>query len=275
MQPLLDKIKYKLQGVRLTADLRHTKTLCMFIGYPRSGHSVIGAMLDAHPHAVISHELDIIEKLKTGFSMKQIAAMIIENAAMFAQNGRKWSNYDYTIPDQWQGNYQQIKVIGDKKGGRTARHFHENPALSNLLAQRSPWPVKMIHVTRNPFDNIITRAYGGNETQGTITPERIHQEMDRHFQQAGAILQLKHKNMFAILDIRHEDLISSPETTLQAICAFLDLEASADYLKDCASLVFKKPHKTRQRYPLSEELIQTINQKMAPYPFFTGYTYND
>ena len=25
------------------------KTYCMFLGYPRSGHSLIGALLDAHP----------------------------------------------------------------------------------------------------------------------------------------------------------------------------------------------------------------------------------
>ncbi|MBV6654043.1 MAG: hypothetical protein KI786_09830, partial [Mameliella sp.] len=31
-----------------------------FIGYPRSGHSILGALLDAHPQVALSHELDAL-----------------------------------------------------------------------------------------------------------------------------------------------------------------------------------------------------------------------
>ena len=39
---------------------------CMFVGYPRSGHSLVGAMFDAHPDIVIAHELDALRYLKAG-----------------------------------------------------------------------------------------------------------------------------------------------------------------------------------------------------------------
>jgi hypothetical protein len=34
---------------------------CLFIGYPRSGHSLIGSLIDAHPHAALGHELDLLK----------------------------------------------------------------------------------------------------------------------------------------------------------------------------------------------------------------------
>jgi phage terminase large subunit-like protein len=33
---------------------------CIFIGYPRSGHSLVGSLLNAHPEVIISHELDVL-----------------------------------------------------------------------------------------------------------------------------------------------------------------------------------------------------------------------
>ena len=50
------------------------------------------------------------------------------------------------------------KVIGDKKGGSTS-NFLKDPDKMNILeeiGQVVQVPIKFIHVTRNPFDNIAT-----------------------------------------------------------------------------------------------------------------------
>ena len=50
------------------------------------------------------------------------------------------------------------QVIGDKMGGVTSRTI-ANPDNENILEQLSEVvkvPIKFIHVTRNPFDNIAT-----------------------------------------------------------------------------------------------------------------------
>ena len=39
---------------------------CMFVGYPRSGHSLVGTLLDAHPDIVIAHELDALRHIRAG-----------------------------------------------------------------------------------------------------------------------------------------------------------------------------------------------------------------
>ena len=36
-------------------------SFCLFCGYRRSGHSAIGSVIDAHPDALISHELKALK----------------------------------------------------------------------------------------------------------------------------------------------------------------------------------------------------------------------
>ena len=36
----------------------------VFIGYPRSGHSLIGSLLDAHPEVIVSDEYNVVENWK-------------------------------------------------------------------------------------------------------------------------------------------------------------------------------------------------------------------
>ena len=41
------------------------KFYVFFVGVARSGHSIVGAVLDSHPHIVISHELNVFRNLLT------------------------------------------------------------------------------------------------------------------------------------------------------------------------------------------------------------------
>ena len=44
----------------------------MFIGYPRSGHTLVATFLDAHQDAIIGHELDALKYIEANFSKEQI-----------------------------------------------------------------------------------------------------------------------------------------------------------------------------------------------------------
>ena len=41
-----------------------------FAGYPRSGHSMIGSVMDAHPNMVIAHEYFLLRKCSKMWNMK-------------------------------------------------------------------------------------------------------------------------------------------------------------------------------------------------------------
>src|SRR3989344_1389974 len=40
-----------------TPDFSSVRTFILFVGYPRSGHSLIGSIMDAHPNIIIAHEV--------------------------------------------------------------------------------------------------------------------------------------------------------------------------------------------------------------------------
>ncbi len=272
---IINKIRYSIQYARKRKFFEQANCFCMFSGYPRSGHSLVGAVMDAHPQMIISHELDVIEMMHRGFSYRQICAMIMENSHRFAMEGRIWSNYKYDIPGQWQGKARNLKVIGDKKGGRTSLLLSQNFKLVERLKEFIPINLKFIHVVRNPFDNIVTRAMQGNYVRKEITAEGVKKQIPRHFEQADTNFRLIRESGCRVLTIRHENMISNPSHTMIEICNFLDVEAPADWLEACSSIVFAKPHLTRKLYNYPPEQVEEIMKRMESFPFFEGYNLID
>jgi len=106
--------------VRHRRDFESVRRFVMFAGYPRSGHSIVGACLDAHRHAVIAHELDAAHIVLAGRSRSELFARALERAREFERGGSRGA-YDYRVPHQWQGRLQELRVIGDKRGGGLTR----------------------------------------------------------------------------------------------------------------------------------------------------------
>src|SRR4051812_7341147 len=97
--------KSYIGSLRRRSAFSGVKTFCMFLGYPRSGHSLVGSLLDAHPNMVIAHELDVLKFVRAGFSCEQIFYLLLENSENYAKAGRKYSGYSYAVPNQWQGRF--------------------------------------------------------------------------------------------------------------------------------------------------------------------------
>ena len=127
---------------------------CMFVGYPRSGHTLIGSLLNAHPEMVIAHELDALAHVQAGFSRGQIFALLLDRDCAYNEAGRSSQGYTYDVPGQWQGRFEKLRVIGDKKGGRSSMRLRANPDLLGQVRRVIGLPMRIIHEVRNPFDNI-------------------------------------------------------------------------------------------------------------------------
>ena len=98
----------------LREELSGVRTFCQFVGYPRSGHSLIGALLDAHPRAAIAHELNALDFLREDFTRDEILALVLENLRQWGAAGRQWQGYSYEVPGGWQGRFERLEVAGDK-----------------------------------------------------------------------------------------------------------------------------------------------------------------
>ncbi len=127
-----------LFGLKNEAYFCDVETFCMFIGHGRSGHSIIGALLDAHPNVILSDETDILKYLSAGYNRKQIFYVLLKQSKKHAYHkrrkmGRDGMMYSYWVPNQFQGQHKKLQVIGDSKAGVSARKFSEKPALLDHL----------------------------------------------------------------------------------------------------------------------------------------------
>src|SRR5687767_7508658 len=52
-------------------QLARVSSYVFFVGYPRSGHSLVGSLLDAHPDMAIAHEMDALRFVR-GYSRNQL-----------------------------------------------------------------------------------------------------------------------------------------------------------------------------------------------------------
>lgn len=237
---------------------------CFFLGYPRSGHSLVGAALDAHPNMVIAHELDAFRMVSYGFDRRQIFTMLIENSSLMHRYGRIWREFSYAIPDQWQGRFQKLKVIGDKRGGQTAFQITNNPELLDRGLDLFEVDAKFIHVLRNPYDTISSISRKDTNT--------LDEAIRLFFRLCKTIADIeKRVGSDKVKTIYLEDYIARPQTELAGLCDYLGLTADQKYLDDCATIVFHSPRKSRSTVNWPNEKIIEVQKRAKAFSFLDRY----
>ena len=264
-----DDFQYYFNQLLTNEDVfKSVEKYCMFIGYTRSGHSLVGSLLDAHPNIIIGHELNALKLFEQGVSYQKIYYLLLQNSQRKANAGRQETGYSYEVKDQWQGKFKTLKVIGDKRGSATNFVIRNNPEILDTLPDKINVPIKFIHVVRNPYDNITTM----------ISRKKADLEygIESYFTKCKTVAYLKTRiDESEILDIRHESLIEDPKAVLRQLCNFLEVEIDPKYLDDCANIVFKSPKKTRFNYKWDEQSIELVRSKIEQYDFLQGYSYDD
>jgi len=250
------------------------KTYCLFIGHARSGHSIVGALLDAHPNALIADEADALRYFAAGFSWDQVCYLLLSRSRRILvrkkrqRKGREGKIYSYFVPNQWQGRFDKLHVIGDTKAGRSTTRIGKDPAILQRLQDALPNAnLRILHVVRNPYDNIATISIRGGKS--------VERACSQYFRHCEIIKDLRNRIDINILFvIRHEDIIDQPEISLSEMCRFLGLEVPPDYLSACASILFKSPSKSRHKIQWSSELIDSVQSKINEFDFLEGYSYD-
>jgi hypothetical protein len=276
--PILGATVQEIRALRGEARARlpeHRQTFaelrayCMFIGYPRSGHSLVGSLLDAHPEVIIGHELNALKFLAVSeFSAQELFWLLLENSRLFALCGRQWGDYRYGVPGQWQGTYRHLHVIGDKKGAGSTQLLAARPELLDRLRQTVKLPLRIVHITRNPYDNIATVARKDTGHLGKAVQFYLSLcEANR------AIAAQLHPA--EILHLRHEDAISDPRALLRKLCRFLGVSADTEYLDACAGVVKEKPSRPREKSEWTGQMRGRIDAAIGEFDFLRGYSFED
>ena len=281
--------------------VNEVEMMLIFIGYPRSGHTLIGSLLDAHPNIVIANEYDILSSwanYTTRHRNKQyLFEQLYTNSYVEAHEGDRSTKdcvpktkYKYLIPNQWQGKFDgKIKIIGDKKGGKTTSLFRRSQKYWTILEeilQEVKIPIKFIHVVRNPFDNIATmllrRQFGNNlnwkkvfETPIHLPKETFIRHINYRMKLAMTNAQLIQRFHGRVHTLRNEDMIRNPEIELRKVCRFLDIECSTKYIIDCISIVNSKISKSRNGIVWDKEVKNILVKYIKQIPFYSGYTFDE
>ncbi|VAX25424.1 hypothetical protein MNBD_NITROSPINAE02-1151 [hydrothermal vent metagenome] len=251
----------------------NVKTYVMFLGYSRSGHSLIGALLDAHPDIVIAHELDTLKYITARYRKRQIYNLLLKNSQSFARNGQRTKHFSYEVPNQWQGKFNTIQVIGDKQGEGSTLRLQARPGLLGSLQKIIDDDKKLIHVARNPYDNISTIS---KKTKRHGRSLNLRESVDYYFSLCKTVADTKSRiESSRFYELRHESFIDDPKTILNDLCIFVGVSATDDYLSDCAGIVYKSPNKSRRKSPWNQELIDLVRDRMKEFPFLKGYSYED
>jgi hypothetical protein len=289
MERLFQKILAKLKfiyvyvksfvvGFICRRRFRSIEKFVLFTGYARSGHSIIAALLDAHPDIVMGMEWGVLSHLRFGYGRLQIFSSITRNTKLFRKRrGNVWTGYSYRVDGLWQGEYRVIKVIGDKLGGQTSLMINQSPDLIEKLRRKIGIPLAFIHVIRNPFDTITTLVLRSFE-QKKITRAPVDMDLlpfiNGYFRRVETISALKENKNIKMIDIYHEDFIKNPRKILKDLLSFLEVEIFEEYIEKCSKIVYKEPHKSRLDVEWPEELVKFVQKYINRYTFLNRYTFH-
>jgi len=264
----LDYVESAIMGRRVRDQFDHLEMYVEFIGYPRSGHSLIAALLDAHPNMIWANELGALLYVHAGFSRHQILNLILRNSVASARSARAWEGYNFPVPQQWQGRSSQIHVVGDKQSEGTTLRLQARPFLLERLRQTMKVPVKFIHVIRHPLDNITTMF------QRAPQPQCLMQVVNYYFQLCQDVRAIRAQvNEDDWLDIHHEAFVAAPSAWLVRLAHWMGQSAPADWVADCAAIVRRAPHCTRDQANWSDALRAQVAMRAAEFAWLRDYEF--
>jgi hypothetical protein len=249
--------------------LNEPQCFVAFIAHANTGHSLVGQLLNAHPHIVISHELNALALVQGGIRRRPLFARIIARSRYFKSIGHRWYKYDYTVPGAWQGRRKRLVAIGDKKGGRTAQLLLANANLLDALTATVGIPLRLIQVHRNPFDSIATNAIKRHPDRHDDV-SHLGQCVKNYLRVLPVIDEMRRR--YPVFSLGLEELIARPAATLEALAAFIGVASPPQWVAACQSRLFESAKQTRRDVTWTADLKEVVGAAIRQYDWLNGYT---
>ena len=272
-----------------------------FVGYGRSGHSIIASMMDAHPNMVIANEFYLFDKwarqVKSVRDKVKLFNELYRNSYKSAHAKDGWrtaqkdqKGYTLELAGAWQGKYERLQVIGDKAAGDTAIKGHQSPGKFKKmyleLQSTVQVPIQVIHIVRNPYDMIATVALynASNKREVKVKASKEHRFNRQNylrnaaksiFAKADGVMQIMNTCHPKLLEIHSEEFILDPKEVIQQICHFLEVECTEEYLQKCYEKTFRKLSRSRDLVEWPPDLVAAVQREIEQYRFFQMYSFDD
>lgn len=118
-------------------------TLLLFVGYPRSRHTLLASLLDAHPHMVLANEKNLFYRLKRGeeYERKEMFDMLVKSSKGFLEHGGKGmvlngtlenaSHFGFWMEGYWQGTYDKYIKVSRKEKSLNRKQYLKKCSSTN------------------------------------------------------------------------------------------------------------------------------------------------
>ncbi len=292
------------------ASVAPVLSLVLFVGYPRSSHSLVGAILDAHPRMLVAHELNLVARADSLRSREQLLKRIFKADQGDAATGRQQSGYSYAIPGAWQGRWEPpLLVVGDKKGhGTTASLQLDWPGSLRRMAHLQSLvggALRFFHVLRNCYDNIATmifyetlhyssawqhmRANGSATREPTPWRADFDRVVDEYVATAEAnmrfeqhLLQCERGEPTAapcvpqarMLHVDGAELLRAPTATMRAWCEFVGVPFRSEWADAAAKILFREPYASRNLLRWPAAAVQRVETRLGVFEPFAQLVRN-
>ena len=282
----------------LTEDeIKDVEMFLFFIGYGRSGHSIVASIMDAHPNVVIANEYYLFNKLDSRRRLQTKLGLfneLYQNSYTSALNG--WRSpvntskgYNLHLNRTWQGQFHKLQVIGDKTAGATAMLYNQSTTRFRKVYRRLKGivgvPFRVVHVVRNPYDMIATVAL---YHASSIPDVKVNASPDKPFRnftflalavnlvltKARAVQSLSLHYKLLPLEIFLEDLIKEPATIILEMCRFMGVACTEDYVTACTRKVYGKALRSRETVVWPRALQRKVEVAIRELPFFNRYSFS-
>lgn len=235
----------------------------MFCGYPRSGHTLVAAIINAHPNMICSNQLNILNTID-----ERSKESLLQEIRASRNSGWK----ETTMITSSAKN--DIMAIGDKTGHRTITTLIEKPGKLNALKSVVDMPIKWVHVVRNPFDNLATwaRLNHRNRKVKKDIKDELDEVIEKYFDLNRKIDEL-HFSEKEIMVLYHEDVVDLLGYVLEDICKYFEVPFNDQWRENCGRVVWKKPRITRRDIEWRDYQIDKVNEIIDLYPWLIGYEF--
>ena len=122
------------------------QTLLLIIGNARSGSTLVGSVIDAHPQAVIANETTASATFWRDTSRATILGEIQENSRRNRESGRQSEGYTYQVKKEIDSG-RSLTVMGDKIWNPATLLLHGDHRLLDRLHEMLGIPIKIVHAT--------------------------------------------------------------------------------------------------------------------------------
>lgn len=199
-------------------------TFLLFLGAPRSGHTLISEFINAHRNAHISR------KINGGFRYL-CKEQYYQSCIDFKED---MFRHRYYVPGQYQGTYLNLNCVGMRNATVTTEWYGSKLSRAKRLSEYYGIPVKFVHVYRDPIENIakisrynkLSIIQAANWYVSLISKTRLIENT------------VSNGTFYKFC---HEDLYDKPSTVLSNLLRYLQLEEDEALVDSFSKIIWDSP----------------------------------